>query len=106
VVVKLTTVQVTKLPLFHKILKIGMMCFAKTGLTEKLYIVQKEEFFNNMLYALQVHLRKGQAYSQETNPSSRQKGCYIKTIRPGVQLKKYLWSWVARGLAPRRTYWS
>jgi hypothetical protein len=42
--VKLATVQVTKLPLWHKILKIDMICFAKPGPTEDLYIVQKEEF--------------------------------------------------------------
>jgi hypothetical protein len=35
---KLTAVQVTKL------CKIGMICFAKSLLTEDLYIVQKEEF--------------------------------------------------------------
>jgi hypothetical protein len=40
-VAKLTTVQVTKLPLWHEISKTGMICFAKPGLTEDLYIVQK-----------------------------------------------------------------
>jgi hypothetical protein len=43
-VVKLTTVQVTKLPLQRKIRKNGMICFAKPLLTEDLYILQKEEF--------------------------------------------------------------
>jgi hypothetical protein len=43
-VVNLTTVQVTKLPLQHKIRKIGMICFAKPVLTENLCVVQKEEF--------------------------------------------------------------
>jgi hypothetical protein len=42
-VVKLTTLQVTKLPLQHKISKIGMIRFAKPGLTEDSYIVHKEE---------------------------------------------------------------
>jgi hypothetical protein len=42
--VKLITIQVTKLQLKHKINKIGMICFAKHGLTEHWYIVQKEEF--------------------------------------------------------------
>jgi hypothetical protein len=37
--VKLTTVQVTKLPLKHKVNKIGMICFAKPRLTEDLYIL-------------------------------------------------------------------
>jgi hypothetical protein len=39
VAVKLTTVQVTKLPLYHRISKIDMICITKPGLT-----VQKEEF--------------------------------------------------------------
>jgi hypothetical protein len=43
-VVKLTTVQVTELPLKHKISKTVMIYFAKPGLTEGLYIAQKEEF--------------------------------------------------------------
>jgi hypothetical protein len=43
-VVKLMTIQVTKLPLYHKICKIGMICFAKPGLTEDFYKVQKKEF--------------------------------------------------------------
>jgi hypothetical protein len=42
--VKLTTAQVTKLPLQHKIHKIDMICFAKRELAEDLYIKQKEEF--------------------------------------------------------------
>jgi hypothetical protein len=42
VLVKLTTVQVTKLPLYHKMCKIGMICFAKPVLSEYLYVVQKE----------------------------------------------------------------
>jgi hypothetical protein len=37
--VKLTTVQVTKMPLWH----ICMICFAKPGLTEDLCIVQKQK---------------------------------------------------------------
>jgi hypothetical protein len=43
-VVKLTTVEVSKLQLQDKIHKIGMLCSAKPVLTEDLYIVQKEEF--------------------------------------------------------------
>jgi hypothetical protein len=41
-VVRPMTLQETKLPLWHKIRKIGMICFAKPVLTEDLYIVQKE----------------------------------------------------------------
>jgi hypothetical protein len=43
-VVKLATVQVTRLPLWHKIRKIGMICSAKPILTETLCVFQKEEF--------------------------------------------------------------
>jgi hypothetical protein len=52
--VKLTTVQVT---LLHKVSKLGTICFGKPGLTEDLYIVQKEEF-SGMLYVQYVHLTK------------------------------------------------
>jgi hypothetical protein len=41
--VKLTTVQVTKLPLQHKVRNIGMTCSVKPVLTGDLYIVHKEE---------------------------------------------------------------
>jgi hypothetical protein len=61
--VKLTTVQVNKLPLLHKIRNIGMICFVKPVLTEDLCVVQKEDIFNNKLYVRNVHLTKGQAYS-------------------------------------------
>jgi hypothetical protein len=44
VVVKLTTIQVTKLPLYHKIHKIGMICSGKPVLIQDLYVVQKEDF--------------------------------------------------------------
>jgi hypothetical protein len=44
VVVKLTTVQRTKLLLWHKISKLGMICSVKPVLTGDLCIVQKEEF--------------------------------------------------------------
>jgi hypothetical protein len=71
-----------------KIRKIGMICSVKPVLTEDLCVVQKEEMFNNMLYVWNIHLKKCQAYSWETNPSSRQRGCYIRTITAGVQLKK------------------
>jgi hypothetical protein len=62
-VVKLTTVQVTRQPLQHKICKIGMICPTKPVLAEDLCVVQKQKFVNNMLYVRNVHLTKGQAYS-------------------------------------------
>jgi hypothetical protein len=37
-------IQVTRLPLQHKIRKIGMICSAKPVLTEDLCVVQKQEF--------------------------------------------------------------
>jgi hypothetical protein len=42
--VNLTTVQMTKLPLYHKMSKVDIICFPKSGLTEDLYIVHKKEF--------------------------------------------------------------
>jgi hypothetical protein len=42
--IKLTTVEVTKLPLWHKLNRIGIICIAKSGLTEELYILWKEYF--------------------------------------------------------------
>jgi hypothetical protein len=38
------TIQVTERPLYHKICKVGIICFAKPVLTEDMYVVQKEEF--------------------------------------------------------------
>jgi hypothetical protein len=58
VAVKLTTVQMTKLPLWHKIPTICVIYFAKPGLTEDLYIVQNEEIFHNMLYVRYVYLTR------------------------------------------------
>jgi hypothetical protein len=44
VVVKLRTVQVTKLPLYeHNTLKIGTISFAKPGLRDDFCVVQNEE---------------------------------------------------------------
>jgi hypothetical protein len=42
-VVKLTTVQVTKLPLMHKTSKIDMICSVNPVLTEDMCVVQKQE---------------------------------------------------------------
>jgi hypothetical protein len=78
-----------------------MISSVKPVLTVDLCVVQKEDIFNNMLYVWNVHLTKG----QETNPSSRQRGCYIRFINAGVWWKRNVWSWVSRGLTPRRTNW-
>jgi hypothetical protein len=43
-VVKLTTVQMTKLPLHHKMPKIGMISFLKPVPAEDLYIMQNKYF--------------------------------------------------------------
>jgi hypothetical protein len=42
--VKLTTVNVTKLPLKHKIRKIGIICSAKPVLTMDLRVVKRKNF--------------------------------------------------------------
>jgi hypothetical protein len=60
--VKLTTVQVTKLPLQHKILKLDMICTAKPVL-KGLVCPEKGRIFKSMLYVSYVHMTKGQAYS-------------------------------------------
>jgi hypothetical protein len=39
-----------------------MIFFAMPVLTEDLYVVQKVDIFNNMLYVRYVHLTKDQAY--------------------------------------------
>jgi hypothetical protein len=41
----------------------------------------------------------------KTDPYSCQRGCYIRTITASVQLEKKYWSWVSRGLSPRRNDW-
>jgi hypothetical protein len=41
-----------------------------------------------MLYVRNVHLTIGQAYSDETIPSSSQRGCYIRIMIIRVQLKE------------------
>jgi hypothetical protein len=43
-VIKIMTVQMNKVPLQHKIRKIGMVCTVKPVLTEDLCVVQKDEF--------------------------------------------------------------
>jgi hypothetical protein len=63
VILTCKTIQVTRLPLQYEICKIGMICSVKPVLTEDLCLVQKQEFFSNMLYVRNVHLMKGQAYS-------------------------------------------
>jgi hypothetical protein len=57
------TVNVTRQPLQRKICEMGMICSAKSILTEDLCIVQRQEIFNNMPYVRNVHLTEGQAYS-------------------------------------------
>jgi hypothetical protein len=57
VVVKLTTIQVTKLPLYHKISKIDMICFAKPSLTDDLYILHKEEL-SMTFYMCSMYIRQ------------------------------------------------
>jgi hypothetical protein len=46
--------------------------------------VHKEEFAVCSIRTLD----KGEAYSKDTNPSSRQRGCYIRTVAAKVELQK------------------
>jgi hypothetical protein len=48
--------------------------------------MQNQDFFNNMPYVRNVHLTKSQAYSQQTNSSSVQRGCYVRINTARVQL--------------------
>jgi hypothetical protein len=64
-----------------------MICSAKPVLTEDLCLGQKEEF-SVTCYVRNILLTKGQAYSLETNPSSRQRGCYIGSMTASFELKK------------------
>jgi hypothetical protein len=65
VTVELTTIQLTKLPLYHKISKIGTICFAKPELTEDLYIV-------HMLHVQYVHFTKAKrVHERQTRPFVR-----------------------------------
>jgi hypothetical protein len=60
-VVELTTIQLTKLPLYHKISKTGTICFAKPGLTENFHIVNKAELsvtYVDFTKAKRVHERQ------------------------------------------------
>jgi hypothetical protein len=85
--VKLKTFQVTKLLLQHTIIKIDTMCSAKPGLTEGLYHSAQGRIFNNMLYVRYIHLTKAKPI-RRANPSSHQRGCYIRTTTARVQKKK------------------
>jgi hypothetical protein len=65
------TVQVAKLPLMHKLNKIGMICLAKSRQTEDIYIV-KGKIFNIMLYVQYVHLTMTKhIYKRQTDPLVR-----------------------------------
>jgi hypothetical protein len=47
----------------------------------------KGKNFNNILYVRNIDLTKGQAYSYEKIASSRQRGCYMRTITARAQLE-------------------
>jgi hypothetical protein len=61
--------------------------FCKACTDTEIVYSAKGRICNNMLYERYVHSTKGQAYSYETNPSSRQRGCYIRTMTARVQLR-------------------
>jgi hypothetical protein len=65
-----------------------MLCKACTD--KGLVYSAKGRILKNMVYVRNVHFTKGQAYSWERTPSSRQRGSYIRTITARFQLKKSL----------------
>jgi hypothetical protein len=48
----------------------------------------KGRMFNIMLHVRYVHLTKAKHIHKETNPSSRQRGCYTRNMTVRVQLQK------------------
>jgi hypothetical protein len=66
--------------------------------TDRGLVYSAKLIFNNILYVIYLHLTKGQAYSQETDPPSRLRGCYIRTMTARVQLQKEI-----SGREPQRT---
>jgi hypothetical protein len=60
--VKLITMQVTKLLLYNKTSKIDIISFAKPGLTEDLYVMDKEEFSVTCYVCDKCVLNKGKSY--------------------------------------------
>jgi hypothetical protein len=61
--VKFTMIQVAKLPLYDKISKIDMICFAKPGLMGELVSRAKGRTFSNMLEVRYVHMTKSRTCS-------------------------------------------
>jgi hypothetical protein len=58
-----------------------MICFAKPGLAEDLYIVQKGRIFNNMLYVRYAHLTKAKHIHERTSHKDYdRKGSVAKKI--------------------------
>jgi hypothetical protein len=87
--VKLTNVQVTKLPLQHKISKTTMAGFAKPGLTGGLYIVHKEEI-SITCYLWDTYICMKKAKRRQTHPPSER--MLHKEFDRKVSEKRNLWS--------------
>jgi hypothetical protein len=84
------TFQETKLPLQHKIHKIGMICFARPGLTEDLCVVQKEEF-SIIFYMCDTCTRqKAKHIHKRQIHLLVREDVYIRTMIARAQLKKNL----------------
>jgi hypothetical protein len=80
-VVKLMTVQVTKLPLWHKTRKIGTICFGKPVLIRGLVYCAKARLFNNLLYVRHVYVTKAKPiHKRRTQPLVR--GDVTYSLRP------------------------
>jgi hypothetical protein len=77
-----------------------VICFAKSGLTEELYIVHKEEFSIICYTCYTYTWRKAKRiHKRWPHPLVRE------DVAARVQLNKKIWSWSSRGLAARRTDW-
>jgi hypothetical protein len=63
-----------------------MICSVKPVLTEDLCVVQKNEFSKHVICAKYTLDERSSVFL--TDPSSRQRGCYIRTITAKVRLEK------------------
>jgi hypothetical protein len=95
---KLTTFQVSKLPLYHKIREIGMICSAKPILTEDLCVMQEEKFAV-IFYVRFLHLTKAKHIHKRHTDLSPERMLH-KDYDRKRSFEKNLCSWVSRGLAP------
>jgi hypothetical protein len=82
-----------------------IICFAKSRLTEDLCIAQKE-WFSITCYMCETYTRRRRSLFIREKPILSLGGMLHKKYdNKGSVAKINLWSWVSRGLVPRRTDW-